>query len=66
MVDDMSTRVETKILDLIHGNQRLITAAEVAHRLEIPLEKLAEYLDGLKNAGAIREARIEDIIAEGK
>jgi hypothetical protein len=43
-----------------------ITAARLAHELEMPLKEVAENLEMLKNYGAIREVRIENLMEEWK
>jgi len=58
--------LEEVLLEVLNTFERPMTHAELAHWVGTPLDKVEETVDAMKNNGVVREARIEDILREGK
>ena len=58
--------VEKQLLNVLEEHKRPMTAAEIAHRLNLSLEKVVESVSTLKACGELRETRIEDLMREEK
>lgn len=55
-----------QLLNILEEHEKPITAIEIAHKLDLPLGRIMEDLNMLKTNGIVREARIEQLIEEGK
>jgi len=53
---------QSKVLDLVEKQDGLLTAPEIAYKLQIPVTKLQEELNALKNSGKIRELTLERLL----
>jgi DNA-binding IclR family transcriptional regulator len=57
--------VETRLLEVLR-EEKTMTAAEVAYRLQLPLASVTENISTLKKNGKVREVTLEQMLAEGK
>jgi predicted ArsR family transcriptional regulator len=58
--------VMEQLMELLTIYERPVTAAELAQRLEVPVEQVAGRLKTLKNEGIVQEARLEKLMEEWK
>jgi DNA-binding IclR family transcriptional regulator len=55
-----------RLLGFLSRGEEVLTAQEIASRLDIPLPRLRRELDSLKKSGKIREKTLDQILSDDK